>query len=56
MLPSFRFEKLDRPSYDLNVSKLKDLGMKFRSIEEMFDDCVEYFTAQGYLSPLLVAQ
>ncbi|KAL6522478.1 Tetraketide alpha-pyrone reductase 1 [Orobanche minor] len=45
-----RFEKLDRPYYDLNVSKLKGLlGMKFRSVEEMFDDCVDSLTKQGHL-------
>ncbi|KAL3624332.1 Tetraketide alpha-pyrone reductase 1 [Castilleja foliolosa] len=47
-----RFKKLDRPCYELDVSKLKGLGMiKFRSIEEMFDDCVESLIKQGHLSP-----
>ncbi|GFQ01844.1 tetraketide alpha-pyrone reductase 1 [Phtheirospermum japonicum] len=45
-----RFEKLDRPYYEFDVSKLKGLGMtKFRSIEEMFDDCVESLIKQGHL-------
>ncbi|KAK4437549.1 Tetraketide alpha-pyrone reductase 1 [Sesamum alatum] len=45
-----RFVKHDRPHYELDVSKLKGLGMQFRSIEEMFDDCVESLTHQGHLS------
>ncbi|KAI3446354.1 hypothetical protein Pfo_003019 [Paulownia fortunei] len=48
-----RFEKVDRPYYELNVSKLKGLGMKFRSIEEMFDDCVDSLTKQGHLSLII---
>ncbi|KAL3843311.1 hypothetical protein ACJIZ3_000714 [Penstemon smallii] len=49
-----RFEKIDRPYYELNVSKLTGLGMKFRSIEEMFDDYVEYLTEKGHLSSVIV--
>ncbi|XP_075473822.1 tetraketide alpha-pyrone reductase 1-like [Primulina tabacum] len=45
-----RFKKLDRPYYDFNVSKLKGLGMKFRSIQDMFDDCVESLIQQGHLT------
>ncbi|EYU23972.1 hypothetical protein MIMGU_mgv1a009951mg [Erythranthe guttata] len=45
-----RFEKLERAYYELDVSKLRGLGMKFRSIEEMFDDCVQSLTKQGYIS------
>ncbi|KAK4401307.1 Tetraketide alpha-pyrone reductase 1 [Sesamum angolense] len=45
-----RFVTLDRPHYELDVSKLKGLGMQFRSIQEMFDDCVESLTEQGHLS------
>ncbi|KAG8368006.1 hypothetical protein BUALT_Bualt15G0000400 [Buddleja alternifolia] len=48
-----RFKKLDRPYYEFNVSKLKGLGMKFRSIQEMFDDCVEALTNQGHLSSVI---
>ncbi|BBH09925.1 dihydroflavonol 4-reductase-like1 [Prunus dulcis] len=36
----FRFEQLGRPRYDLNTSKLKSLGFKFKTIQEMFDDCI----------------
>ncbi|XP_047943792.1 tetraketide alpha-pyrone reductase 1 [Salvia hispanica] len=43
--------KHERPHYDFDVSKIKGLGMTFRSIEEMFDDCVESLTMQGHLSP-----
>ncbi|KAK6118701.1 hypothetical protein DH2020_047558 [Rehmannia glutinosa] len=43
------FEKLDRPYYELDISKLKGLGMEFRSIEEMFDDCVKSLIEQGHL-------
>ncbi|CAA0837027.1 Tetraketide alpha-pyrone reductase 1 [Striga hermonthica] len=44
-----RFQKLNRPYYELDVSKLKGLGMKFKSIEEMFDDTIESLTKQGHL-------
>ncbi|XP_059643703.1 tetraketide alpha-pyrone reductase 1 [Cornus florida] len=45
-----RFEPLDRPHYDFDTSKLKSLGFKFKSIEEMFDDCVASLIEQGHLS------
>lgn len=47
-----RFHKLDnRPSYDLNTSKLESLGFNnFRSIREMFDDCIASLVEQGHLS------
>ncbi|XP_065875998.1 tetraketide alpha-pyrone reductase 1 [Euphorbia lathyris] len=44
-----RFEQLDRPYYDFNTTKLKSLGLKFKSIENMFDDCVASLVEQGYL-------
>lgn len=44
-----RFEALDKPYYELNTSKLTSLGFKFKSIEEMFDDCIASLTAQGHL-------
>ncbi|GAB2302509.1 Tetraketide alpha-pyrone reductase 1 [Dionaea muscipula] len=45
-----RFEKLDRPHYEFNTNKVTSLGFKFKSIEEMFDDCVVSLIDQGYLS------
>ncbi|CAI9104838.1 OLC1v1003609C1 [Oldenlandia corymbosa var. corymbosa] len=47
-----RFKKLDdRPSYDLDTSKLKGLGFNaFKSIPEMFDDCIKCLVDQGHLS------
>ncbi|XP_050366375.1 tetraketide alpha-pyrone reductase 1 [Argentina anserina] len=47
-----RFEQLNRPHYDLNTSKLKSLGFKFKTIQEMFDDCIASLVEQGHLSPL----
>ncbi|XP_057496266.1 tetraketide alpha-pyrone reductase 1 [Actinidia eriantha] len=44
-----RFETLVRPYYELNTSKLRSLGFKFKSIEEMFDDCIASLTEQGHL-------
>ncbi|CAL5430648.1 unnamed protein product [Camellia sinensis] len=44
-----RFEALDRPYYELNTSKLRSLGFKFKCIEEMFDDCIASLMAQGHL-------
>ncbi|KAK9944459.1 hypothetical protein M0R45_010027 [Rubus argutus] len=46
-----RFEHLERPYYDLNTSKLKSLGFKFKTIQEMFDDCIASLVDQGHLSP-----
>ncbi|KAJ4913963.1 Tetraketide alpha-pyrone reductase 1 [Raphanus sativus] len=44
-------EKLDRPHYDFDTSKVQQsLGLKFKSLEEMFDDCIASFVEQGYLS------
>ncbi|GAV84796.1 Epimerase domain-containing protein [Cephalotus follicularis] len=47
-----RFEQMDRPYYELNTSKLKSLGFKFKTIYEMFDDCIASFIEQGYLSSI----
>ncbi|KAL6211053.1 hypothetical protein ACLB2K_016281 [Fragaria x ananassa] len=47
-----RFEELERPHYDLSTSKLKSLGFKFKTIQEMFDDCIASLVEQGHLSPL----
>ncbi|MBA0716904.1 hypothetical protein Golax_004757 [Gossypium laxum] len=44
------FEKLDRPYYEFNTSKIRSLGFKFRPIEEMFDDCIESLVEKGLLS------
>lgn len=46
----FRFEASNKPYYDFNISKVEKLGMKFKSVEEMFDDCVASFLEQGHLS------
>ncbi|KAH7287768.1 hypothetical protein KP509_32G073400 [Ceratopteris richardii] len=44
------FEKYgDRPIYLLNTSKLEKLGMQFKTVEEMYDDCVSAFKARGLL-------
>ncbi|XP_010432286.1 PREDICTED: tetraketide alpha-pyrone reductase 1-like [Camelina sativa] len=45
-----RFEKLNRLHYNFNTSKIQSLGFKFKSLEEMFDDCIASFVEQGYLS------
>ncbi|CAB4291063.1 unnamed protein product [Prunus armeniaca] len=44
------FEQLGRPRYDLNTSKLKSLGFKFKTIQEMFDDCIASLVEQGHLT------
>ncbi|KAL5562282.1 hypothetical protein UlMin_032029 [Ulmus minor] len=44
------FEQLGRPYYEFDTSKLKSLGFKFKTIEEMFDDCVASLVEQGHLS------
>ncbi|KAM1483388.1 hypothetical protein FF1_035277 [Malus domestica] len=44
-----RFEQLGRPRYyELNTSKL-GRGFKFKSIQEMFDDCIASLVEQGHL-------
>ncbi|CAF2247339.1 unnamed protein product [Brassica napus] len=45
-----RFKKLNRLHYDLDTSKIKSLGLEFKPLEEMFDDCIASFVEQGYLS------
>ncbi|KAI3992093.1 hypothetical protein MKX01_014984 [Papaver californicum] len=44
-----RFELLDRPSYEFNTSKMRSLGIKFKGLEEMFDDCIASLKEQGHL-------
>ncbi|XP_050262618.1 tetraketide alpha-pyrone reductase 1 [Quercus robur] len=44
-----RFEPLNRPYYEFNTSKFKSLGCKFKSIQEMFDDCIASLVEQGHL-------
>lgn len=46
----FRFDRQNRPYYEFNTSKLTRLGFKFKSVEEMFDDCISSFVKQSYLS------
>ncbi|PQQ11664.1 tetraketide alpha-pyrone reductase 1-like isoform X2 [Prunus yedoensis var. nudiflora] len=45
-----RFEQLGRPRYDFDTSKLKSLGFKFKTIQEMFDDCIASLVEQGHLT------
>ncbi|XP_004486774.1 tetraketide alpha-pyrone reductase 1 [Cicer arietinum] len=45
-----RFQKLDRPHYELDTEKLRSLGFKFKSVEEMFEDCIASFVEQGHLT------
>lgn len=49
-LKTFRFEKLNRLHYNFDTSKIESLGLKFKSLEEMFDDCIASFVEKGYLS------
>ncbi|GAA0173804.1 dehydratase [Lithospermum erythrorhizon] len=37
----------------LPIAKMKSLGMKFKSIEDMFDDCVVSLVEQGHQLDLL---
>nr|GEU36847.1 tetraketide alpha-pyrone reductase 1 [Tanacetum cinerariifolium] len=45
-----RFEQHERPYYQFNTNKIKSLGFTFKSIPEMFDDCITSLVAQGHLS------
>ncbi|KAM7470991.1 hypothetical protein LguiA_009174 [Lonicera macranthoides] len=45
-----RFEVIDRPYFEFNTSKIKNLGFTFKTIEEMFDDCIKSLVEQGHLS------
>lgn len=40
----------ERPRYNLDYSKIEKLGLRFKSVEEMFDDCVALFKARGLLA------
>ncbi|CAN0920816.1 Tetraketide alpha-pyrone reductase 1 [Linum grandiflorum] len=46
------FPELNRPCYEFDTSKVKGLGMSFKSVEEMFDDCVASLVEQGHLPPI----
>lgn len=43
------FKKMERPYYEFNTTKVKNLGLKFKSVRQMFDDCIASFVEQGYL-------
>ncbi|XVE66450.1 hypothetical protein DITRI_Ditri08aG0080500 [Diplodiscus trichospermus] len=45
-----RFKHLKRPYYEYNTSKIESLGFNFRSIEDMFEDCIKSLVEQGHLS------
>ncbi|XP_030485843.2 tetraketide alpha-pyrone reductase 1 [Cannabis sativa] len=45
-----RFEQVERPYYEFNTSKVKSLGFEFKSISEMFEDCIASLKDQGYLN------
>lgn len=40
---------MNRPHYEFNTSKIESLGLKFKSIGEMFDDCVVSLVDHGFL-------
>ncbi|WCJ31146.1 NAD(P)-binding Rossmann-fold superfamily protein [Euphorbia peplus] len=44
-----RFEQQNRPYYDFNTAKMESLGLKVKSIHNMFEDCVASFVEQGHL-------
>ncbi|XP_052168478.1 tetraketide alpha-pyrone reductase 1-like [Oryza glaberrima] len=39
----------EKQSYELNTSKIQQLGFKFKGVQEMFGDCVESLKDQGHL-------
>eukprot|EP00250_Pteridium_aquilinum_P031466 c4366_g1_i1 orf=192-869(-) len=39
----------ERPRYFLNSSKIEKLGLSFKTVEDMFDDCISSFKAKGLL-------
>ncbi|KAM1122107.1 hypothetical protein TB1_003712 [Malus domestica] len=47
-----RLKQVSRPYYEFDTSKLQSLGFKFKSIQEMFDDCIDSLVEQGHLSAL----
>ena len=38
------------PYYTLDTSKLQHLGLKFKSLDVMFDDCVAFLQKRGLLT------
>ena len=49
MYGNLRFDPLDIPYYEFNTTKLKSLGLKFKSVQEMFDDCIASLVEKGHL-------
>ncbi|KAF3331222.1 tetraketide alpha-pyrone reductase 1 [Carex littledalei] len=49
-IPTSFKQQYRKLNYKFDTSKLQNLGFKFRGIEEMFDDSVQSFKEQGYLS------
>ncbi|KAB2602504.1 tetraketide alpha-pyrone reductase 1-like [Pyrus ussuriensis x Pyrus communis] len=45
-------KQVSRPYYEFDTSKLQSLGFKFKTIQEMFDDCIDSLLEQGHLSAL----
>ncbi|CAM8901721.1 unnamed protein product [Rhodiola kirilowii] len=43
------FKQMERPYYQFNTNKIRNLGLKFKSVSQMFDDCIASFVEQGYL-------
>ncbi|CAM8899092.1 unnamed protein product [Rhodiola kirilowii] len=46
------FKQMERPYYQFNTNKITNLGLKFKSVRQMFDDCIASFVEQGYLKGL----
>ena len=46
---NLRSDALDIPYVEFNTSKLKSLGFKFKSIQDMFDDCIASLVEEGHL-------
>ena len=42
-------EDMPMPYYEFNTTKLKSLGLKFKSVQEMFDDCIASLVEKSQL-------
>ncbi|CAM8899407.1 unnamed protein product [Rhodiola kirilowii] len=47
------FKQMERPYYQFNTNKIRNLGLKFKSVRQMFDDCIASFVEQGYLKKIV---
>ena len=51
---NIRFDVPDKQYYEFNTSKFKSLEFKFKTIQEMLDDCIASLVKKGHPGEFLV--